>query len=476
MKTMAWLKRAITVLISAVLIASTGLYAYAENEEKTDQNLEAATLGDQYDATNMWLSDLEGSVQLIEEGVPPMKPEKNMRMKSGQALETEEESLAILDLDRERLAIMDEISLASFEETHHGDRISISLTKGAMYFRVGIPLQDDESFEITMENIVLSVRGTCGMVQITDEEIIIILASGHAIISKLETGQAVVDEGEQISIEAGEKAVFPLQGTDSRNEYTKERLLEKDVPEFLWVGLWNDPDSDNQFDRVYKETTWMDPESAWIYDVLMPRFESEALGMTPEQSKELRNLIFKGEAYDKSGVPAAQYGQYTDYYREILSKANNDPGSLWKEEPLDYVNPEDRCQYALVRTAEDEPVPALLLKSRETGSGRYISVFQYDSKSETVSRANPDYPIIDPETSLRLKPGGPGFLEMKEREGWRYANEIHIVNGSIKWSRFFRSAAEMEICYVNDADWQWVSNEVLEVMTRGGEIAWLEIP
>ena len=166
----------------------------------------------------------------------------------------------------------------------------------------------------------------------------------------------------------------------------------------------------------------------------------------------------------------------TDYYREILSKANNDPGSLWKEEPLDYVNPEDRCQYALVRTAEDEPVPALLLKSRETGSGRYISVFQYDSKSETVSRANPDYPIIDPETSLRLKPGGPGFLEMKEREGWRYANEIHIVNGSIKWSRFFRSAAEMEICYVNDADWQWVSNEVLEVMTRGGEIAWLEVP
>jgi NADH:ubiquinone oxidoreductase subunit D len=139
MKTMAWLKRAITVLISAVLIASTGLYAYAE----TDQDLEAATLGDQYDATNMWLSDLEGSVRLIEDGVPPMKPEKNMRMKSGQALETEEGSLAILDLDRERLAIMDEISLASFEETHHGDRISISLTKGAMYFRVGIPLQDD---------------------------------------------------------------------------------------------------------------------------------------------------------------------------------------------------------------------------------------------------------------------------------------------------------------------------------------------
>ena len=171
--TKAW-KRALALTAAAVLTVSAGAAEYPEGFEE-------AEMWEEYLAQVMWVSEAEGTVNLYDREENPLELEMNMRMDGGKVLETAEESLAVVEMDRERLAIMDENSRAGFETAEQGNQISIALQNGAMYFRIGIPLEEEESFEIQMDDIVLAIRGTCGRAEQSEEGwLSIILASCHA--------------------------------------------------------------------------------------------------------------------------------------------------------------------------------------------------------------------------------------------------------------------------------------------------------
>ena len=154
-------------------------------EKRRDADLESAEKNRAYDALGMWLRETEGIVSLLDQDGNPLELETDMRMSSGTALETEEKSLAAVDMDLKRLAILAETSRAGFLTSNQGAGISIALQAGEMYFRVGQPLEDDESFEIVIDDIVLAIRGTCGLVQIGEAEQSVLLASGHATMARI---------------------------------------------------------------------------------------------------------------------------------------------------------------------------------------------------------------------------------------------------------------------------------------------------
>ena len=284
-------------LAPAVSLSESGMQEIPEEdglpqEEGVPEDWEAAEIEEEYRALGMWMAETEGTVKLFDAEENPLDLDEEMRFMGGTVLETEEESLAVVDMDRERLAIMDEISRAGFEKADNGSRISIALKSGAMYFRVGQPLEEEESFDVVMDDIRLAIRGTCGMVQQSEEGMSIILASGHAVIAREpeagvepgdgqdeETAGEPGEEPEEILIEAGETVSVSKEETGTGIRFEKRKLAEDEVPVFLTEALRKDP---GQLEKVYAETGWQ-PEKLFGEDVPVWMIPAEEMDGVPAE-------------------------------------------------------------------------------------------------------------------------------------------------------------------------------------------------
>ena len=396
----------------------------AESREFSGADLEAAEQNRAYDALGMWLREMEGNVSLFDGEGNQLEAETDMRMSSGTALETEEESLVVVDMDRERLAIMDEISRAGFEKTDRGDRISITLLNGAMYFRVGIPLEEEESFEVVMDNIVLAIRGTCGMVQQSEEEgLTIVLASGHAAISRVpeageeepeaENGEA---EPEVIEIEAGEQVSVTVVETEDRVSFEKKKLAEEEVPAFLVESLKKDTE---QLEKVYEETGW------------------EAEKLFPDGAPVLNS---------------DQVDEVMDYYQKIIREAA-------RYEFFDYGEGIGKYQYAIVYLDEDT-IPTLLLAEETNDMYRYLKFFHYDPEQHLTiesMESRSEY-----HNGYYTRSGNRGLLQWYADGAYAYGIlEIYIEDGEYK---------SKEVWYEENYDVGWPANLPYD------EIQWNDVP
>ena len=295
----------LVMLTPAVSLSESGAQEIPEEEgvlqeEGIPEDWEAAEIEEEYWALSMWMAESEGTVKLFDAEDNPLDLDDEMRFSGGTVLETDEESLAVVDMDRKRLAIMDEISRAGFEKADNGGRISITLQSGAMYFRVGQPLEEEESFDVVMDDIRLAIRGTCGMVQQSEEGLSIILASGHAVITREPEAGVVPGDGqdeenaaepgeeppedpgeepEEIMIEAGEIVSVSKEETDGGIRFEKKKLAEDEVPVFLTEALRKDP---AQLEKVYAETGWQ-PEKLFGDDIPVWMLPAEELDGIPEE-------------------------------------------------------------------------------------------------------------------------------------------------------------------------------------------------
>ncbi len=388
----------IGLLVPAVSLGESG-------EGILPEGWESAEINEEYSALGMWIQEFEGTVMLLDSQDEMLVLEESMRMEDGQKLETEEESLAVVDMDRERLAIMGELSRAGFMKTERGDRISISLLDGSMYFRVGQPLEGDESFDVVLDHIVLSIRGTCGMVRKAGEELSFVLASGHgAIRGEAESGQ---EEAGEVTIEAGELVSVTESGEEGKLTVEKRKLDESEVPGFLVQSLQRDP---SQLDRVFEETGWD---------------EVKLLGQARSGSAD----------------------SFIRYYREIIDRADSYRYS--------FIGPSNNAyyQYALVYINEGDAVPALLLSS-VTQEGmktiNNVNTFQYDPESGKVIEIRQDSPLSDYYGSLHTRQDGKGLFFKGFDTGEIYFIEYYTANNQLK-SRVLRNAAQAD--YEGEIEW-----------------------
>ena len=396
----------IGLLVPAVSLSQSG-------EDPLPEGWESAEINEEYSALGMWIREFEGTVMLLDRQDDLLVLEESMRMEDGQTLETEEESLAVVDMDRERLAIMDELSRAGFLKTESGDRISISLLDGSMYFRVGQPLEEGESFDVVLDHIVLSIRGTCGMVRKDGDELSFVLASGHgAIRGDAGTGQ---EEAEAVEIEAGE--LVSVTGYSGQGELTaeKKKLDESEVPAFLVKSLQRDPE---QLDRVLEETGW-----------------------------------------DRVKLMGQTLDGFMAYYREIVTQA--DSYRYLSVGPTNYVQNSLYYQYATVYLREGDEVPALLLSSVTREGNNMINnvkVFQYDPESGQVVEIQYDTPLSDYYGSFHTRPGAIGLLFKGFDTGEVYFIEYYTQNNRLKSKSL------------------WTGSEGREPAAYEGDIEWIRIP
>ena len=153
------------------------------------------------EATTMRILRYEGKVILEEKGRSKTIKE-NIRLNSGNELETSYFSSATIGLDDVKIVSMDQKSLAEFVQS--GKKLELKLERGSIFFEVQKPLEEDESFDIITSSMMMGIRGTSGYVEIDEdgnERLIVTDGVVHVIFTDPITGEVkeyTVGAGEEI--------------------------------------------------------------------------------------------------------------------------------------------------------------------------------------------------------------------------------------------------------------------------------------
>ena len=174
------------------------------------------------EATTMRLIRYEGKVNLEENGKRKSIKE-NIRLNSGNELETSYFSSATIGLDDVKIVSMDQKSLAEFNQS--GRKLALNLIRGSIFFEVQKPLDDDETFEITTSTMMIGIRGTSGYVEVDEdgiERLIVTDGVVHVIYTNPETGEI-----KEYDVKAGEE-IRAFKSKDDYRAFYADRQSDDD--------------------------------------------------------------------------------------------------------------------------------------------------------------------------------------------------------------------------------------------------------
>ena len=238
------MKKSVAILLVLALVFSLSISATAESVTSAD-------------ASSMRLFRTEGIVFLSDDSGSPLSIRENMRLYSGNTVETASDSRAGISLDKTKTVTLDEDSSANLHS--EGKNLSLNLESGAMYFSVSKPLEADENFEISTSTMVLGIRGTSGYVAaVSETESVVILTSGHALITAA--------TGDEQEIAAGQRVL--IRSTSSGAEFDVSSVTPYDFPVFLLTELAADSamlaEADSQIGNHFRQTVLelLSPSSA----------------------------------------------------------------------------------------------------------------------------------------------------------------------------------------------------------------------
>ena len=133
---------AVAVIVSVLLILTLG------RKEETYRSIKIIELG--------------GSVTIEREGVGVLTASSNMNLISGDAVKTEQDAYAVLQLDSDKFVMLAESGsmtvVAEGDETKN--RTAIQLDAGSVLNEIQNPLSSGSSYDIVTPSATMSVRGT----------------------------------------------------------------------------------------------------------------------------------------------------------------------------------------------------------------------------------------------------------------------------------------------------------------------------
>ena len=173
-------------------------------------------------AATMFLRKTEGTVAVSDAEGADVAPAENLGLYSGYSVGTGAESFAWIDLDKVKLAKLDESSAAAI--TKDGKSLFINITSGSLFFNVTEPLEEDETMEISTSSMLVGIRGTCGWAEVPE--------SGTMRVYILE-GKVACTAGQNTAmVNAGEMAEMTAGGTIEVSAFTAW-----DVPAFVTAEI-----------------------------------------------------------------------------------------------------------------------------------------------------------------------------------------------------------------------------------------------
>lgn len=185
-------------------------------------------------AASMHLVKAEGKVEVSDKEGKDIGVVERLGLYSGYQVGTQNASYAWIDLDEVKLAKMDEES--EIEIQKEGKELTASVKSGSLFFHVEEPLAEDETFDIRYSTMVVGIRGTCGWVEVRDEEhmlVYILEGTVEGSVTALEGGETKTEP-----VTAGERA--ELFASDGQAGIRVEKFKESDIPAFVLEELLGD--------------------------------------------------------------------------------------------------------------------------------------------------------------------------------------------------------------------------------------------
>lgn len=185
-------------------------------------------------ASTMRMEKTEGTVKVLSSSGKEVALLKKMKLKSGNKINTEEESYAWITLDDAKLLKMDAVSEAGVRKK-------------------GKQLEDDEVLNIRTSSMTVGIRGTSGWVKIVDNRTVKVnVLEGNIKVCATDplTGQAKTDH-----VSTGETAVCVVydenaSGGVERCDILKENYTAKDVNGFVLTEVIQDK---TLCEEIYKQ-------------------------------------------------------------------------------------------------------------------------------------------------------------------------------------------------------------------------------
>ena len=263
-------------------------------------------------ATTMRLLRLEGTVSMEENGREKAVKE-NLRLKSGNALNTEIESLVSIGLDDAKVVTMNETSRAEF--TQKGKYLDLNLTKGSLFFEVDKPLEDDETFEIRTSTMVVGIRGTSGYVSVEGGIEELIITDGHVHVIGT---NPVTKEVKEADVYAGQRLRVYLYNDRKVDSimFELEDITERQLPEFVLRMLRENP---TLLDKVIKATGWDKP---WILG-LTDDEQGEGSDAESSDNTEAANAEGNSEGNGDQGEGSGQQDENNTTETEKIKPEDN---------------------------------------------------------------------------------------------------------------------------------------------------------
>ncbi len=246
--------------------------------------------GEEYTASVMRILFQEGTVRLEEESGESRQVTEDLRLQSGNVLETEEESMVSVGLDEIKIVTLKEESEAKVKKA--AKDLSIYLSKGNLFFQVLSPLPQDESFDIETSTMMVGIRGTSGYVMIGEEgRDRLIVTDGRVHVTGT---HPVTGEVKEAEVHAGQRLTVYLyddREVDSIVLYLEDLTLEE-APSAMLHWILSDED------RIGKVSA----DTGWTEDEMRQRMDQQRKQAATDYSRQVTIFVpSEGKMFD--GTP-----------------------------------------------------------------------------------------------------------------------------------------------------------------------------
>lgn len=196
-------------------------------------------------ATTMQLVKTEGEVGVINDRGKSMDIFEEMGLYSGYHVDTQDKSQAWINLDSTKLTRMDEES--QVEVKGNRGKLEMIVHSGRVFFHVTESLADGETLEIRTSTMFVGIRGTCGWVEVPEENHMkVYLIEGTVECSMEPSGPD--DEKTAVSVSGGEMADMMIK--DGQATIMVSSYGSKDIPDFVLDEISGDDPLVSELDHI----------------------------------------------------------------------------------------------------------------------------------------------------------------------------------------------------------------------------------
>lgn len=177
--------------------------------------------------------ELEGGVTIEREGVGVLAASSNMNLISGDAVKTDQDAYAVLQLDSDKYVMLAESGSMTVvaEGNEANSRTAIHLEAGSVLSEIQNPLSSGSSYDIVTPNATMSVRGTVFEVRRNEGDstgnIEVLVYDGKVAVGLDSMEPALYEAGEYTQFTSEENPQFIVERTEITEEVLNQQILER---------------------------------------------------------------------------------------------------------------------------------------------------------------------------------------------------------------------------------------------------------